>query len=204
MPPPTIKCVLVGDGAVGKTCLLIKKKTGNFPQSYIPTTTYQLTLLDTAGQEDYVVLRRKIYPDTSVFMLCFSVGLRSSFQNVVDKWAKDIEYVCPKTPILLVGCKVDVRSTAGVNAIQYFEGKKLAKEIGAVQYMECSALTYDGVDDVFNEAVLIGAGLERALGGVRAPIALMAGVPEVQGGVKRATMGLLDGWYICALSYDVV
>ena len=129
MGEKTIKCVVVGDGAVGKTCLLVSYSTNKFPSSYVPTvsTTYlfnqifkkkiekktcqiascistmiqvfdnyttkvmiggeeiTIGLFDTAGQEDYDRLRPLSYPNTDIFLVCFSVVAPVSFENIKEK-----------------------------------------------------------------------------------------------------------------------
>lgn len=122
-----IKCVLVGDGAVGKTSLNASYGTGSFPGEYIPTVfdNYQysvqvklegyglnvnIALWDTAGQEDYDRLRPLSYPDTDVFVLVFSVESPASFENVMVKWYPETKDHVPKAPRILVGTKVDLAS----------------------------------------------------------------------------------------------
>ncbi|KAG5450025.1 Rho GTPase [Clonorchis sinensis] len=172
----TIKCVVVGDGAVGKTCLLISYTTNKFPQEYVPTVfdnyavtvmvggePYTLGLFDTAGQEDYDRLRPLSYPQTDVFLVCFSVANRSSFENAKDKWVPEIMHYCQRVPFLLVGTQTDLRdsdSTVGANRgskarfITPEEGQKLAKDVQAVKYVECSALTQRGLKTVLDEAII--------------------------------------------------
>ena len=62
-----------------------------------------LGLWDTAGQEDYDRLRPLSYPQTDVFLICFSVVSPSSFENVTSKWCPEIKHHCPDAPILLIG-----------------------------------------------------------------------------------------------------
>ncbi|KFO23994.1 Rho-related GTP-binding protein RhoG [Fukomys damarensis] len=171
----SIKCVVVGDGAVGKTCLLICYTTNAFPKEYIPTVfdnysaqsavdgrTVNLNLWDTAGQEEYDRLRTLSYPQTNVFVICFSIASPPSYENVRHKWHPEVCHHCPDVPILLVGTKKDLRAQPdtlrrlkeqGQAPITPQQGQALAKQIHAVRYLECSALQQDGVKEVFAEAV---------------------------------------------------
>ncbi|XP_064831311.1 rho-related GTP-binding protein RhoG-like [Oncorhynchus masou masou] len=171
----SIKCVVVGDGAVGKTCLLISYTTNAFPKEYIPTVfdnysaqvtvdsrTISLNLWDTAGQEEYDRLRTLSYPQTNVFLICFSVASPPSFENVKHKWHPEVTHHCPNTPILLVGTKKDLRNDPEVlkklkdqnqMTITQQQGTALARQIQAIKYLECSALNQDGIKEVFAEGV---------------------------------------------------
>ncbi|KAM3596213.1 uncharacterized protein V6R79_010478 [Siganus canaliculatus] len=169
-----IKCVVVGDGDAEKTKLLISYTTGECPDDYIPTVLnnyevtvmiddkpYSLAIWDTAGHEDYLRLRPLSYPDTDIFLVCFSVVSPSSFENVRKKWLPEISHHCPRTPFLLVGTHVDLRDDSNAleklsknkqRPLTHEDGEKLARELNAVKYMECSALTQRGLKNVFDEA----------------------------------------------------
>lgn len=119
-------------------------------------------LWDTAGQEDYDRLRPLSYPQTGVFLICFSLVSPPSFENVKTKWYPEISHHAPNTPIILVGTKLDLREDRETldklrekrqQPITYSQGVQVAKEIGAVKYLECSALTQKGLKTVFDEAI---------------------------------------------------
>lgn len=121
---------------------------------------YTLGLFDTAGQEDYDRLRPLSYPQTDVFLVCFSVTSPASFENVKEKWFPEVHHHCPGVPCLIVGTQVDLRDDQGhldklarqkQRPITTEQGERLARELGAVKYVECSALTQRGLKNVFDE-----------------------------------------------------
>ncbi|CAK8673480.1 ras-related protein Rac1-like isoform X2 [Clavelina lepadiformis] len=172
-----VKIVVVGDGGVGKTCLCITYASDVFPTDYVPTIFdnyaataqldglhYNLALWDTAGQEEYDRLRPLSYPGTDIFIVCYSLVHQHSYFNVTEKWVPEVRHHCPTATILLVGTKSDLRddqntlaklNQEGKKVLKYEQGLQLSKEIGASRYMECSARTMEGVNDVFIEAIKI-------------------------------------------------
>ncbi|CAO3626216.1 unnamed protein product [Mucor hiemalis] len=160
------KIVIVGDGACGKTSLLIVYQNGRFPEKYLPTVfenyisrvdldhkTVELALWDTAGQEDYDRLRPLSYFETDVVVICYAVDNQNSFQNVRDKWLPEVKHYCGNNvSLVLVGLKIDLRSESNTTkTISHQQGVKLAKEIGA-KYGECSAKSNIAVKDVIRLA----------------------------------------------------
>jgi len=173
---PTLrrKLVIVGDGACGKTCLLIVFSRGTFPEVYVPTVfenyvaeveinghVCELALWDTAGQEDYDRLRPLSYPDSHVILICFAVDSPDSLDNVQEKWISEVLHFCSGLPIILVGCKKDLRNDpktidelrrVNQRPVTEQEGMDVARKIQAYKYLECSAKSNVGVREVFDAA----------------------------------------------------
>lgn len=187
-----VKLVVVGDGAVGKTSLLIRFATGEFPNEYVPTVfenytaqtkrpngeTVLLHLWDTAGQEDYDRLRPLSYPGADIVLLCFSTISQASYEAVRDKWAPEVHHFIPTVPTILIGTKIDLRedkhpdpNSGKFEPVTPDQGTAMAKQIGSVKYMEVSSKTGKGVSEVYNEAISLvfqtreGGGIKRAESG---------------------------------------
>ncbi|EEY22590.1 cell division control protein [Verticillium alfalfae VaMs.102] len=127
------------------------------------TQPYTLGLFDTAGQEDYDRLRPLSYPQTDVFLVCFSVTSPASFENVREKWFPEVRHHCPGVPCLIVGTQADLREDDSVRdklakqkmrPVRKEDADQMVKDLGAVKYVECSALTQYKLKDVFDEAIV--------------------------------------------------
>eukprot|EP00008_Paramoeba_atlantica_P011620 CAMPEP_0201482666 /NCGR_PEP_ID=MMETSP0151_2-20130828/6926_1 /ASSEMBLY_ACC=CAM_ASM_000257 /TAXON_ID=200890 /ORGANISM="Paramoeba atlantica, Strain 621/1 / CCAP 1560/9" /LENGTH=190 /DNA_ID=CAMNT_0047865455 /DNA_START=329 /DNA_END=901 /DNA_ORIENTATION=+ len=162
---PEVKCVVVGDGAVGKTSMLISYVEGKFPDEYVPTVfenyekvvafegkSVNFTLWDTAGQEGYQKIRTLSYKNADIFLVCFSFDNPGSLENIKARWAKELKQHRVQAPIILVGTKADLKDPS-------FDGEaaeKIGTEIGGCGYIECSAKTTTGVEEVFLTALKTG------------------------------------------------
>ncbi|XP_034544036.1 cdc42 homolog [Notolabrus celidotus] len=175
-PERKVNCVLVGDGAVGKTSLIVSYTTNGYPTEYVPTAfdnftvmvivdgkPVKLQLCDMAGQDELERLRPLCYKNADVFLLCYSVVRPCSFRNLIDKWVPEIQQQCPGVPLVLVGTQLDLREDVQVlinlaqnqeRPVSAEEGLQLAQELGAVSFAECSALTQKNLKDTFDSAIL--------------------------------------------------
>lgn len=144
---------------------------------------YEIEIIDSFGQIQTDLDRWNLYEDADLYLLCFSVVDPPTFQNVYPPWIEMIESKIneknekkksgkntknkksdhPDSLYLLVGLKTDLRGdrtvlnglqSNGMRPIMPEEGKVKASEIGAFDYVECSALSGNGVKEVFDQAIM--------------------------------------------------
>ncbi|KAM7163651.1 rho-related GTP-binding protein RhoD-like isoform 2-T2 [Macrochelys suwanniensis] len=121
----------------------------------------QINLWDTAGQEDYDRLRPLSYTEAHVILMCFDVTSPNSFDNILTKWYPEVNHFCKGIPIVLVGCKTDLRKDKvllrrlhedRLEPITYHKAEAMAREVHAVTYLECSAKYQENITNIFMEA----------------------------------------------------
>ncbi|XP_064402043.1 rho-related protein racA-like [Halichondria panicea] len=167
-----VKVVIVGDGAVGKTCFFIRWSTNSFPSDYVPTVFggYAAEIMvdgkpvrvapwDTVGGEDYDRLRPISYPDTNIFLVAFSIKYPTLFANIKERWIPEVRHFCPNIPVLLLGLQCDLRGqevNGDYTEVPCEDALQLAKDLGAVGYYETSALTGAGVMEAMDFCVRAG------------------------------------------------
>merc|ERR1712164_116074 len=136
---PQFKCLLVGDGGVGKTTFVKRHVTGEFEKKYVATIGVEVHAMpfhtnrgllvfnvwDTAGQEKFGGLRDGYYIQGQCAIIMFDVTSRISYKHV-GLWYRDLDRVCESIPIVLVGNKVDVKERkVKVKQINFHRKKNL-------------------------------------------------------------------------------
>jgi GTPase SAR1 family protein len=94
-------------------------------------------------------------------LLCFSIDNPDSFENIPLVWIPELKKYLPKTPIILVGNKKDLRdhyfqkNTEVREPVLREEGIIMSQRIRACTYLECSAKTREGINTIFQTAARI-------------------------------------------------
>lgn len=162
---PSLKLTLMGDGGVGKSCLILQYMYADFSEEYEPTKAdafrktitlqgdeVQIDILDTAGQEDYPVVRDGYIKHGDGFLLVFDLTnpkTLDSIKNMRENILRVKEEV-KHLPMILIGNKCDLTSS---RKIAYEEANQLA-ERWKCAYIEVSAKTRENVDKSFSEIFL--------------------------------------------------
>ncbi|MEM3526476.1 MAG: ArgE/DapE family deacylase [Candidatus Jordarchaeaceae archaeon] len=182
------KIIVIGDGGVGKTSLIVRLTENRFPEDYKMTlgtsfaahtmnvndSVVTLQIWDLGGQPSFTHLRSFFYAGAKGGVIVFNLTDMKSFKNVPN-WRKELFNVCGDVPIIIIGNKNDLASE---RVVSQQEAEKLARSLGA-PYIETSAKTGDKVNMAFQI-------IARRLLGIEEKPSLMArGVssPEIRGGI---------------------
>ena len=113
--------------------------------------------------DKYEIRQNLANPRPDILVICFSLVDQASLKNVKVKWLPKVQRHCPGVPIILLGTKLDLRECnktikrsnvqRRIQPVTYQQGRSMARSIGAVEYLECSAKTQKGHKAVFDKAV---------------------------------------------------
>lgn len=152
----------------GRARTICERSTDGSIDIFVDNVHIELSLWDTAGQEEFDRLRSLSYDDTHAIMLCFSVDSKDSLENVESKWVGEIADNCQGVKLVLVALKCDLREQGADDEvdengqpkekkemINYNQGLEVARRINALRYLECSAMKNRGVNEAFTEAARV-------------------------------------------------
>eukprot|EP00764_Aduncisulcus_paluster_P008075 gnl/Carplike_NY0171/2633_a3539_559.p1 GENE.gnl/Carplike_NY0171/2633_a3539_559~~gnl/Carplike_NY0171/2633_a3539_559.p1 ORF type:complete len:254 (-),score=87.09 gnl/Carplike_NY0171/2633_a3539_559:117-878(-) len=161
----TLKCIVVGNGAVGKTSLITRFVKGEYTDEYkktigtdfLETEFYSesadeevtLHLWDTAGQEVFSTITRSYYRGSALCILAFSTVDRASF-DAIKKWMSRVEEECGPIPMVIMQNKIDLLTDS--SEVSLVDGDALAKELDLPIVRTC-VKDERGVKELFDTLV---------------------------------------------------
>ncbi len=159
----TIKYIIIGNAAVGKSNIILKYTRDIFTEEYqitigaeysskdiiINNKQYQIQIWDTAGQEYFRSIIRSYYNNSACAIVVYDITSKKSF-NDVENWIDECTNNSPyDINLVLVGNKIDLENE---RVVSYDEGKKLALKYNML-FFECSAKTGKNINNIFNESI---------------------------------------------------
>jgi small GTP-binding protein len=169
---PSFKAVLLGESTVGKTALMVRWISGIFNRQTQPTigannqrkhlhlgaTEVEISIWDTAGQEQFQSLTPLYARSASVAILVIDITKPKSFQSL-DHWSDILRQSNERIPpIVLAVNKIDLADDLSVRQEELTE--ELESRFAGLFFV--SALSSAGVDDLFNFAANIGYQFSKA------------------------------------------
>ncbi|CAE7294165.1 YPTC4 [Symbiodinium sp. CCMP2592] len=153
------KFIIIGDEAVGKTCLLLQFTDKRYRTTHQVTVGVEfgsrtvdvqgqkikLQCWDTAGQDRFRSIIRSYYRGAAAALLVYDITRRDSFEHVREWLHEARENADPELIITLIGNKSDQDKKRQVT---YEEGYRFATSYG-LDFLETSAVTGRHVDDAF-------------------------------------------------------
>ena len=162
------KVVVIGDGGVGKTSLVLQYTEKKFTEQYVmtigsnfaikkveipeyPDLEIRLQLWDLAGQRHFSFVRPPFYRGAAAIMYVFDVTRRSSFTNLPN-WKEEVEKVIGQKPSVMLGNKIDLAQD--YREVGTEEGRAISEEYDSGGYFETSAKTGGNIKEAFKSLVL--------------------------------------------------
>ncbi|MFX1564316.1 MAG: Rab family GTPase [Promethearchaeota archaeon] len=161
----SLKIIVVGDAAVGKTAIAGRYTTGKSESKYKSTLgtdifnkvlrvegrNVSLLIYDTAGQERFRALVERYFRGAIGALLVYDITNRESFENL-PTWARQVDRFANKALKLVIGNKSDLNDKM---AVESEEGKGMGKQLGA-SFLETSAKDGSNIDEVFEKIAQYG------------------------------------------------
>lgn len=155
------KFIILGDYAVGKTCVIRRYVSDTFDEEYkasigVDITSQQLffdplhvqlQIWDMSGQTDFRELRRQFMNGSDCGIIVFDVTRRSSLENIT-RWINEARANVPGLQFALVGNKTDL---VDERVVKHEEAERAAKENQMLLYIETSAKSGSNIQLLFKK-----------------------------------------------------
>jgi len=155
----SLKIIIVGEPAVGKTSLVKKFISGQFVKDYrssIGTNIFikkinlksigkiTIQIWDIAGQERWINMRHSYYIGAKGVIIVGDLTRKNTFDQIEQFWIPDIKNYCAIAPIILFANKNDLESKIGEKVVN-----DLGRKINAFSIIFTSAKTGENVEMAF-------------------------------------------------------